>query len=232
MHITTKTTAKEIFTYMVEKYHGLYLEVKKTHDNIATLRKSNHGHGLDHDLTVAQYSAIITEDERVGEMAWVAGLMHSADKHFSGEKERLLIDQYFSLLPKGEFDNEELKMMREAIAEHSKLNSPLDNPVTIVLKDADRLANLGAINFIRCGQQRPDIPACLLEFMDRLHPQATFREPMSCYDMTFYNLEWEEMLRMPIAMALGRKYFYFIRNFQQMAREQVEYLGLYPWPIK
>jgi hypothetical protein len=137
-------TPAELFAQMTAKFNALYLWVSKTHADILAAGKNNHGHGLDHDLMVAQYAALIAENPRVGEMAWCTGLMHSTDRHFSGDQERELIDEYCSLLPEKYFSEEETVWIREAVYQHSRLNSSDDNPVTVTLKDADRLANIGA----------------------------------------------------------------------------------------
>ena len=228
--LATKEEARRIFVAMRTKYRPLYEAVKKTHEGILAAGKTTMGHGWDHDLRVAQTDILIAEDPRVGEMGWCVGVMHSADRHY-GEQTEEVLRGYFALLPKGEFAVEEHVMMWNALIEHSKKNSDADNPVTVALKDADRLANLGALNLIRCGQHHPDIPACIPEYLGRVHPESTFRNLKSCYDaISVVNLEWEAMLRLPKAKEMGKPYFDYYRDFVKRCAQEMEEVGLYPFP--
>ncbi|MFA6554299.1 MAG: HD domain-containing protein [Candidatus Paceibacterota bacterium] len=224
-----KKTASDIFAQFRAKFHNLYNFVKTVHEGIIASGKSTHGHGLDHDLTVAQYGAKIAPNKRVGELAWVAGLLHSLDRHFSADETRRYVEEGLSMVAQ-HFTAVEIQEIRTAVEEHSKMNQDTDGIVTMVIKDADRLANLGAINLIRGGQHRPCIPAYIPETLGQLHPLSTFSRPMSCFDATFYNLEWREMLRLPMAKELGEKYFQFIKDWQALVVSQATEVGLYPWP--
>jgi len=220
---------QETFVKNKAEFRDFYERVEKIHASIIDQGMSTQGHGFDHDLLVAQYGYLIAEaeDERVGELAWIAGLLHSFDRHFSPLQEKKLIDECLNLVGLSESDNLDVRV---ALNKHSERNDPSDSPVLVALKDADRLANIGAINLIRGGQHRPNIPACIPETVGSLHPSSTFRKPMSCYDATFYNLEWEAMLRLPRAKKIAEKYFNFIREFQTLVVEQFRETGLYPWP--
>ena len=228
--LATKEEARKLFQAMRAKYRALYDAVKKTHEDILAAGKTTVGHGWDHDLRVAQTGALIAESPRVGEMAWCVGLMHSTDRHY-GERTEEVLHGYFALLPKNEFVVGESVMMWNALIEHSKKNSDADNPVTVALKDADRLANLGIMNLFRCGQHHPDIPACIPEYLGRVHPNSTFKKPMSCYDAVHVaNMPWEAMLRLPKAKEMGRKEFDFYRKILQRCTDEMEEVGLYPFP--
>lgn len=227
-----KQLARDIFTINRVKFAALYEVVKTNHQNaIDSGKVLVGGHGWDHDLRVAQTGALIADDDRIGEMAWVAGLMHSTDRHF-GERTNEVLLHYFSLLPQGEFNPLEMSQMLDAVLNHSGKNSPSDedNPVLVTLKDADRLANLGAINFIRGGQHRPNIPAVIPEYLGRRDPRSTFRDIKSCYDALWFNLEWEDMIRLPKAKVMAKKHFDRIREWQRWAVDEMEEVGLYPWP--
>jgi len=216
---------QEIFVIKRAKFVALYNRIEKIHSQT----KDTRGHGFDHDLMVAQYATIISEDERVGEMAWVAGLMHSLDRHFPHDETEIILEECINLVS-SQFTVCEIEEIRMAVHNHSKKNDPTDGPVTVALKDADRLANIGAINLIRNGQHHPDIPACIPESLGGLHPDSTFKKPMNCYDATFHNLEWEAMIRLPRAREITKKYFDFIRKFQTLVVEQFREVGLYPFP--
>lgn len=222
--------AAEIFHTNRRKFSVLYVFIGGIHKQIVQRGVSNHGHGFDHDLMVAQYGAIVAQGERVGQMAWVAGLLHSLDRHFPEDRARELVEEGLAYVS-DEFTETEVDQIRTAVADHSKLNDDMDGPVSVALKDADRLANLGAINIIRGGQHRPNIPACIMETLGRLHPESTFKNPKSCFDATFYNLEWRNMLRLPKSKQLGERYFTFLLEWQALAVSQSAEVGLYPWPV-
>lgn len=219
--------SQEIFVRNKEKFGNLYLKIKKIHESIIARGASTHGHGFDHDLMVAQYGFLISENNRKGELAWIAGMMHSLDRHFSPQIEMDIINECLGVVELFEIEKDDIKI---ALDKHSKPNDPLDSALLIALKDADRLANIGAINLIRGGQHRPNIPACIPETLGALHPDSTFKNLKSCYDATFYNLGWEQMLRLPKAKEIAKKYFDFIREFQALVVEQFREVGLYPWP--
>lgn len=221
--------SQKIFVRNRAKFREFYSKIEKIHAGIIAQGKSTQGHGFDHDLIVAQYGFLISEDERVGEMAWVAGLAHSLDRHFPQDEAEIIFEECISLIS-GQFTIGELGRIRVAVRDHSKKNNLSDGPVTVALKDADRLANIGAINLIRGGQHRPNIPACIPESLGGLNPDSTFKNVKCCYDATFYNLEWEKMLRLPKAKEVAKKYFEFIREFQNLVVEQFREAGLYPWP--
>ncbi|MSU55025.1 MAG: hypothetical protein EXS46_00620 [Candidatus Taylorbacteria bacterium] len=223
----TNTNAREIFVRNRAKFAGLFERIKAIHHEIVVAGRDVNGHGFDHDVMVAQYAAMISENERVAEMAWVAGLMHSLDRHFPDsfnakiEECIVLVGHLFSVA--------EIEEIRVADRVHSRLNDPLDGPVTIALKDADRLANVGALNIIRGGQHRPNIPACVMESLGGLNPASTFKRPASCYDATFYNLEWWDMLRSEKARDLGRADFEYTRAWQRSVEAKFAQVGLFPW---
>jgi len=210
---------KNILAERYKKYHRLIIEVE------SMLREGNQSHGIDHSLMVAQYATLIAEDERVGELAWVSGVIHDVCHRGRSNSLKDLLD----LVPPGEFSSGEMGMIFRAVINHSKPNDPADEPVTIVLKDADRLANLGLLNIIRGGQHRPELPAMIMGCFS-LHPGSTFKKPLSCLDALHYNLEWEEMLRLPRAKVLGRQWFALYRYLISTNEAQFREIGLDVWP--
>ena len=217
---------RDKFLLMVETYRPLFNETVRFYKKMENEGTSTHGHGLDHDLMVANYSLIITESGRDGALAWVAAMLHSIDRH-CGDRMTEEVNRRFDPV-RHLFDSEEIMAIMEAVENHSKRNDPHDGPVTVIIKDADRLANVGALNLIRGGQHRPNIPACRLETIGRLHPKSTFKEPMSCYDATFFNTEWWDMLRLPKARLIGEPHFEYTRQFRDMVESQFAEVGLDP----
>ncbi len=117
-----------------------------------------------------------------------------------------------------------------AVLEHNKKNDSNDPPVTITLKDADRLSNIGSLHFLRCGQFRTNIPAVDPRYITTSDPKATFRNPGSLLQDLKHTLEWEDWLRLPKARELGKPMFDEIRRLVVNIKSQFETLGLLPFP--
>ena len=224
--------SQEVFVRLRTKFQNIYRKVREIHEEIVSSGKETvGGHGFDHSLMVAQYGVIIAEEDKLGEMAWIAGLLHSFDRHFSPYDEQKCIEECLSLVGFA-FNASEIAEISCALANHSYPNDPMDSPLTIVLKDADRLGNLGAQNIFRGAQHRPKIPAVIPEYIGTKHPESQFKSPKSCYDALWFNLEWEDMLRTRKAKELAKRHFDFIRMFMVAIAEQYQEVGLYPWPAQ
>jgi hypothetical protein len=209
---------------LIKKYQLYFERIVLEHKKI-----NNHiGHSLDHTLMVAQYGVLIADDQHIGELAWLAGLMHNTDR-ISRFPERE-IGYYLEILSSMGISNYENGRIKNAVMHHSELNKPDDDELLIIVKDADRLANIGPLNIIRNGQHHRDIPAITLGVCG-LHPESTFKKAKSALDFIFYNLEWEEMLRLPKARAIGKKQFDYYRDFLRRNREQFAEVGLDEWPL-
>ena len=204
-----------------EKYSTLVLMVKNDHSTKGVVGGP---HDFYHALMVAQYGQMIAEGERVGELAWLAGLCHNTDYMF-GEQTEERIEQYLEVVP--DLSGKEKVLILEAVLNHSKKNDPADNPITVALKDADRLANSGAIHTIRAAQYFPSLPPVDLVFLS-CSPTGTFRKPNSVAEHLYYCLEWEGWLRLPKAKELAARYFRERQEFLKNIEDQLRETGLYP----
>ena len=211
-------TARQILEKMLEKYKDLFQAVQAIREKLSY----NQSHGLDHDLFVAQYGYLIADDERIGELAWVAGIMHSLDRLTAHED---VIQKIFLCLPNS-ISSEEKKLIQEALRDHSKLNDPADNPVTVVLKDADRISNIGPLDLIRLGQQRNDIPPIIIGYCDEFSPGSTFKKHNSAWEAIHYNLEWRDMLRCSKAVEMSKLFFAFFEFCIVLQTNQLREIGL------
>src|SRR3989344_2198841 len=136
------------------------------------------GHNFEHAVAVAQYGQMIAEDEKTGTLAWVAGLSHNTDRIFPGSSDEEIakkVGEYLALTP---FAENEKFLIIEAVLNHSKKNDSKDNPITVILKDADRLDNAGALVCIRSAQLYHNLPP-----VDYTHlfadSNVTFKNPGS-----------------------------------------------------
>jgi len=220
------------------RFTGFFNRCITFHFELERGGKGHKGHGLDHDLLVAQYAVLIAEDERTADKAWVAALVHSYDRFFDGTLSDTAteIDKALSYLPKGAFTADEIEEIRQAVLAHDRSNLPDDSPTKITLQDADRLSSAGPIVYIRSGQFNPTIPAIELGYtgLDRA-PGSTYKAPRSCKDDLIGCLEWETDpkfgLRLPKAKEMGKKYFDFMRQFFSLLEGQFVETGLDIWPL-
>ncbi|MCR4328834.1 MAG: HD domain-containing protein [Patescibacteria group bacterium] len=219
-----------------EKHAALTAKVREDHLE----QKAFGGHDITHALMVAQYATLITEDERTGELAWIAGMCHNTDRIFPEIRDEKLpsvkvifirskVVSYLDLV-KG-IASEEQELVIEAVLEHHKKNSDADNPVTVVLKDADRLANIGVNNIVRSGQHYSNLLPFDPRYVTTSDPTATYRDPKTVLHDVRCSLEWESWLRMPKAKKLADRWFRLYEVFVKAFADQLEETGLLPYPF-
>ncbi len=186
------------------------------------------GHDFYHALMVAQYAELIVPDQETATLGWVAGILHNTDRMYPKDEVIPVLSRHLQLV-NSNIPSGNIYILR-AVLEHSKRNDPNDPPVTIALKDADRLGNIGSLHFLRCGQFRPNIPAVDPRFITTSDPKTTFRHPRSLLENLKHTLEWESWLRLPKAKELGKPMFDEIRRLIGNIESQFETLGLLPFP--
>jgi hypothetical protein len=198
------------------RFKRLYAKVKALHQESSGAHR---GHGLDHDVAVAQMAALIAPDPRTGDKAWVAGLIHSTD-HLV---DKVILESTLRDLVKrvdGYFTLAEREEIFVAAFKHWRLNEDDDSLTLQVLKDADRLVNLNVLTAIRGGQFLPNIPAIEINQLGRLNPKSTYSEPASVLDNVRYVHAFVQMSRTEKAKKmgeeLGRKLEQFIKDAEQM----------------
>jgi len=218
------------------KYEGLIRQIKTEHD----LTGAQGGpHDFWHAAMVAQYGLMITEDERTGELVWIAGMCHNVDTLFAlSEIQGWHLSGYMNLC--GDFVSvKEKKCITVAVENHSKLNDSADDLVAQALKDADRLANLGIIHALRAAQYFPKM-ACVdsryvhddLRIIFKGPNANSFRNPVSVAEHVMATLEWEDMLRLPRAKKMAVALIKERQEFLENIRRQFEETGLYPLPLE
>ncbi|MDO8564790.1 MAG: hypothetical protein Q7R88_02225 [bacterium] len=184
-----------------------------------------------HASMVAQYGVLISGSPWLRRCSFVAGICHNVDRIYREDKALVakIVSGYLETASTLLSLRERILILK-AVLEHSKKNDPNDNLVTVALKDADRLANLGPLHWIRAGQFRPNIPPVDPRFITDSDPTATFRDPKSVLQDIKNTLEWESWLRLPKAKELGKPMFDEIRRFIANVEQQFETLGLLPFP--
>jgi len=216
-------------TPLWETYPKLVQWVREDHLRVKAF---GGGHDFLHALMVAQYGKLIAEDERVGTLAWIAGICHNADRLFPDLEDREIAEFVGFQIDRGtDVSSDEKRIIVEAVLRHSELNKLEDNPVTVALKDADRLVNIGPGVVIRSGQLFHDLPAFDPRFITEQDPRATYRKPMTSFRDLQHHMEWEEMLRLPRAREIARPWFEASRAFLAGFERQLREVGLLPYPF-
>ena len=196
-------------------------------------------HDFLHALMVAHYCVLIAEDERNGVLAWVAAICHNTDRLWPEAEEsgviRAKVTGYLENCPG--LDIFETNLIVEAVLNHHRPNDENDNPVTVVLKDADRLASMGPNLIIRSGQHYSKLPAYDPRFIETSDSRAFYQNPMTVLHDILCALEWAEEggkfgIRSPRAKELMQPYVRFLRSFRDLMLRQLEetYLLGYPFP--
>ena len=209
-------------------FADFYEEISKLH------KRSPHphrGHGIDHDITVAQIVDWISPNPRVAQKAWCAALLHSVDHLVDKDNEGLVEQQTKQLLghlPLRFFANYELAEICQAAVRHGERNQDDQSLVQQVLMDADRLANLMPAVIIRSGQFRPEIPAFEFDYLNgERNPASTYHRPKSVADGLRANIaEYLPMLRIIKAKELARQYISDLETFLAALEKSYEDLGM------
>lgn len=190
----TKKTPQNTFIFLKEKCGRFYREFWQAHQQAIEKSVLTHGHGPEHDLTVAKWCLELTDDQDARELAWVAALVHSIDRllpqSFPKEIMKSIVDRQLSYLPENYFTEHERDVICRAVRHHDEKNKPDDSDVLIVLKDADRLANLAPEIIMRAGQFAPTVPSFNLKNIDSPDPTGSFGNLKTALDDLYYVLEW------------------------------------------
>lgn len=201
--------------------------VKQDH---AKYKKPDDVHDFLHAIVVAQYCDIISDNEHFGGLAFVAGICHNTDRLFGEADVENRVNYYLDYLTS--LTDSQKKTVLEAVIDHSKPNDSYDNPVTIILKDADRLAIIGPNSYIRVGQALSKCPAYNPKYIHDQEPLATWQRPINPLNEMKFWLEWETWLRMPKAKKLAKPWFDMIRMFIKGIEAQLQEVDLFPYPFE
>lgn len=138
------------------------------------------------------------------------------------EKTGLMIDT----LSKLGLHNDEIVLVIDAVAKHSKLNENSDSPVLVYLKDIDKL-DMGAIGILRIAAHHQIPPYNLKDFTNAPLAPSDGKLESHIEDIKFC-LEWKDMLRTEGAKKLGKKRFAFMQRFLRETERELKELGIIP----
>lgn len=206
------------------EFRQLYDSVKQAH---YASPHAHRGHGIDHDVTVAQMAAYVSDSPCLARKGWVAGLIHSADRVVGKKACPSKLREYLNELPKEFFTSAEIEEIYLAALEHDEKIAPHQSPTQAVLQDADKLVNMQSMVIIRSGQFRPDMTALELDHLVKMNPQSTYLSPASVFDaLRILPLEYPDMLVTPKAKELSRVFAARLERYAEHVLEDYEMLGL------
>lgn len=219
-----------------QDYRTLFADLYESVGRMHVMSPNQHrGHGLDHDVTVAQTAVLVAPDEKTADKAWVAAMIHSTDRLVEPAQLEPTLQMYAGKLVHF-FGPAEVTEILTAVKRHDKFNERDDSLTQQVLMDADRLVNLQPLLIVRAGQHYAHVPAIEVEHIGkenpngRSNPASTFREPRNVLDDIRGSLEWESdpkfCLRLPEAKRRGAEYFQYLRDFIEKAETPYRELGL------
>jgi hypothetical protein len=191
-------------TDMRDAFPAFFSRFNEIHNMLVETGRGHRGHGPDHDMLVGGYALIIADLTLIAKMAWVAAHLHSLDR-FYGDEHVQMTDEMLALVWADDhnsgFTSDQIAMIREAVMKHGRPNEDDDNPVTVILKDADRLANMNPHVIVRSGQFQSELPVVEFGYVgfDK-HPGSTYKAPRSIHDDLLGCLEWHPDSGTPYAI--------------------------------
>jgi len=188
------------------------------------------GHDLVHDLQVSGYAVRIAQEEFPTEFelaahVWFAAMLHSTDRFVAKEGHA----QWLSEAIPGDILRDDHEEILDAVLEHGKPNNEKDSRVCVILKDADKLANINPMVLLRSAQFRPGLPTHDPRHLEMTRaPGSTYRKPRSVLDDIFGCTEWESWLSTNTAKKLGAPYFAYLKKTFSLTKKAHLESGITP----
>ena len=216
------------------EYPSLTLAVQRAHEECPA---DIIHHDFDHALQVAQVATMIAADPLTSRLAGAAALCHNADRMLEvregGSVTKPSTQDIEGLVmswlgTENVFSGFEEDLIIEAVLEHSKPNDERDSPITVTLKDADRVVNLGLDIIVRGAQHhgcQTIHPTLLLDDKRGAHPKRK-----SMVAVLQDCLEWSSDdpkfgIRLPKAKALADDRANMLKEFISSVIGQRDTLG-------
>lgn len=198
-------------------------------------------HDLTHDLIVAHYCQRFQRFSRHSRymirLAVAAALCHSTDRRHPDETEGARTDRLTGYLLTESFDFIECLLVTNVVLKHHEPNRDEDDEFLILLKDADRVANLGLIAALRSAMHYHALPVADPRFIAVSDPAATYKCPWTILHDVRCALEWDPRegktaycLRLPEAIAYATPWFDWLKLGISLEAGRVQECGLEPYP--
>ncbi len=159
---------------------------------------------------------------------FVSAITHSLDRLVERNDQEgfeALTHSCLELVDVGEGFREEIFI---AVMDHGKKNDVgrQDSLICVILKDADRIANIGAALAIRSGQFTPDIPPYEMAFLRSVNPTHSYHNPASVLEDLRECFVWGDWMR----TSRGKEIFGLkaenLRLYLDLVAEEYEMIGM------
>lgn len=221
------------FTYLLpslgKEFNTLLSRVSRDHKT--RLKKVGSHHDIGHTFRVANAALKIAPDKKTARLAWLAGILHNTDRLFRNKNTPRILKAHLQKTP---LTSHEKEIVFRAVMNHSKKNDPRDDNVIKTLKDADRIADFGAIVLLRIGQYYHNKP--LFDFVSPLtrDPNSSFGKEKTAVEDLTYVLEWTEKssvrIRLPKSKHISKPGAAFLRQALEDIMRQLKSIDMHPLP--
>ncbi len=219
------------FTYLLP-FLGKEFEIllsRVSHDHKTRLKKVGYHHDIGHTFRVANTALKIAPDKKIARLAWLAGILHNTDRLFGDKNTPRILKAH---LQKTLITAHEKEIVFRAVMNHMKKNDSKDNLVLKTLKDADRIADFGAIVLLRIGQYYHNRP--LFDFISPMHSKNSFGKEKTAVEDLMYVLEWTEKpsvkIRLPKSKSISKPGAAFMRRALNDIMRQLKSIDMHPLP--
>ena len=188
-----------MFEQIREGFRPFYDLVKGFHEANPSTRQR--GHGMEHNVHVALHGMdIVVEDFAADpfmmDAIFLASIGHSLDRLVERGDDNGFAGLVATCLETVDHPNPAMKVnVKNAILEHGKKNDPNDGMLTVILKDADRVANIGAALAIRSGQFYSGLPPYEMAYLRTVNPAHTYHDPASVLEDLRECFVWGDWMR-------------------------------------
>ncbi|MBI4085868.1 MAG: HD domain-containing protein [Candidatus Liptonbacteria bacterium] len=219
------------FTYLLpslgKEFHLLLARVSRDHKT--RVKKVGHHHDIGHTFRVANTALKIAPDKKTARLAWLAAILHNTDRLFGNRNTPRILKAHLQKTP---LTASEKEIVFRAVMNHTKKNDPNDDRVTVTLKDADRIADFGAIVLLRIGQYYHN--RSLFDFVSPMRLKNSFGKEKTAVEDLTYVLEWTEKpsvkIRLLKAKHISKPGAEFMRQALNDIMRQLKSIGMYPLP--
>lgn len=212
------------FNQYRQQFSTFYEGVKVIH---LTSSRPHRGHGLDHDVTVAQLAAQFAPNQRTAAKAWCGAMLHSIDRIVEKDEVEEITRLLASHLSSA-FAAEEVEEIVQAALRHMEKNQDDQSLTQQCLMDGDRIANMMPTVIIRAAQCQPHLPPFEFEYLaGSPNPASSYFNILSVLDdLRIIISEYLPQFRLPKAKKLSQKYATQLRRYIAEVEKGNRDLGL------
>ncbi len=220
----------DAFEALRGRFRPFYDRVKNFHEENPSTRQR--GHNMDHNVHVALHGIDIVmqdygADPFLMEAIFLSSIGHSLDRLVSRDDQAGFAGLIEACLETFQHSNQLMKTtVTDAILEHGKKNASHDSILTVIIKDADRVANVGAALAIRSGQFYADLPPYEMLYLREVNPAHTYHSPASVLEDLRECFVWGDWMRTNRGKEMFDRKVGNLRKYLDTLAEEFEMIGM------